>query len=113
MMFREKELIFDIFDADTAERYETATQGVETASVKIEGERLSEGIRRQCAAVFAFFDALFGVGFHKNLFGERTNLIECLDAFAEFVALASAQQSAVNDRLNKYRPDRAARRTKR
>lgn len=112
MLFRERELNFDIFDADTAERYETATQAVEDATAKVEGERLSASIRRQCEAVFAFFDALFGKGFHRELFGEKTNLIECLDAFAEFVSLAGAQQSAVNDRLSKYLPDRAGRRRK-
>lgn len=110
MLFREKELNFDIYDAETAEKFEVATERVEAAGGKVEGETLSAAIRRQCNAIFMFFDGLFGEGFHRELFGERTNLLECLDAFSEFMALADAQQMAISDRMSKYLPNRAGRR---
>ena len=81
MVFRNIEVDFDIYDADTAEVYEGAVQTVLESAVPKEGESLADGIRRQCNTVFAFFDTLFGDGFHKELFGQRTNMMECLQAF--------------------------------
>lgn len=92
MVFRNIEVDFDIYDADTAEVYEGAVQTVLERAVPKEGESLADGIRRQCNTVFAFFDTLFGDGFHKELFGQRTNMMECLQAFKEFLELVSKQR---------------------
>lgn len=92
MVFRNIEVDFDIYDADTAEVYEGAVQTVLESAVPKEGESLADGIRRQCNTVFAFFDTLFGDGFHKELFGQRTNMMECLQAFKEFFELVSKQR---------------------
>lgn len=92
MVFRNIEVDFDIYDADTAEVYEGAVQTVLESAVPKEGESLADGIRRQCNIVFAFFDTLFGDGFHKELFGQRTNMMECLQAFKEFLELVSKQR---------------------
>lgn len=111
MKFRDKELDFDLFDADTAEAYEAAVDAVQEANANApKGETLSQTIRRQCAIVFDFFDDLFGDGFHKELFGERTNLLECTDAFAEFMAAVDAQKAQLDERIGKATPNRAARR---
>ena len=115
MKFRDRELEFDLFDADTAEVYEEAVERVREANANPpKGETMSQTIRRQCGLVFGFFDDLFGDGFHKELFGERTNLMECLDAFAEFVEVVDAQRAQLDDKLgkyaNKYAGNRAARR---
>lgn len=115
MLFRDIELDFDIFDADTAEAYEEATKQAQKEAVKKEGETLSECIRRQCGAVFNFFDTLFGEGFHRELFGERTNLMECLGAFREFIKLVNDQRGALDTMLAETQaegmaPNRAQRR---
>lgn len=113
MKFRDKELDFDLFDAETAEAYEEAVERVREANANPpKGETLSQTIRRQCGLVFDFFDDLFGEGFHKELFGERTNLMECVDAFAEFTAAVDAQKAQLNEKISKYAPtpNRAARR---
>lgn len=111
MKFRDKELDFDLFDADTAEAYEAAVDAVMEANADHpKGETLSQTIRRQCAIVFNFFDDLFGDGFHKELFGERTNLLECTDAFAEFTAAVDAQKAQLDERISKTTPNRATRR---
>lgn len=117
MKFRDMELDFDIYDADTAEVYESAVQTVLENAVAKEGESLADGIRRQCNTVFAFFDTLFGDGFHKELFGERTNMMECLQAFKEFLGLVAKQReqlTALTAEIQSARtaaPNRAARRT--
>ena len=100
MLFRDMELDFDIFDADTAELYEEA--------VKKPGETLAECIRRQCGAVFNFFDTLFGEDFHRELFGECTNLVECLEAFREFVGLVNAQRATLDTMIAEAKAEGAA-----
>lgn len=110
------ELDFDVFDADTAEDYEQAVKDVQAAAaVKLENESLANLIRRQCNSVFEFFDTLFGTGFHKEIFGEKTNLIECTQAFAEFNELVKEQKNQLNTLIQQVNPNketlnRAARR---
>lgn len=115
MIFRDMDLDFDIFDADDAEAYEAAAKEVGKKSATKPGESLADTIRRQCWAVFGFFDELFGEGFHKELFGERTNLKECLIVFREFIEAVNAQKSefeAVTADISagSAAPNRAARR---
>ena len=116
MKFRDMELEFDIYDADTAELYEGAVQTVLDNAVAKDGESLADGIRRQCNTVFAFFDTLFGDGFHKELFGQRTNMMECLQAFKEFLELVAKQREQLTaltaeiQSTHAAAPNRAARR---
>lgn len=119
MVFRNIEVDFDIYDADTAEVYESAVQTVLENAVAKEGESLADGIRRQCNTVFAFFDTLLGDGFHKELFGQRTNMMECLQAFKEFVELVAKQREQLTaltaeiQSTHPAAPNRAARRAAR
>lgn len=115
MLFHDIELDFDIFDADTADAYEEAVRETQAMAVKKEGETLGTSIRRQCGAVFTFFDSLFGDGFHKELFGERTNLLECIGIFREFVQAVDEQKKALDTMMaevgaGRGAPNRAARR---
>lgn len=116
MLFHDIELDFDIFDADTAEAYEEAVRETQAMAVKKEGETLGASIRRQCGAVFTFFDALFGDGFHKELFGERTNLLECIGIFREFIQAVDEQKKTLDTLVAEVKaghgatPNRAARR---
>lgn len=117
MQFRNMELDFDIFDAETADAYEAAAKRTKAAAVKKSEETLGDAIRRQCNAVFDFFDDLFGDGFHRELFGEKTNLIECIEAFRDFVKAVDAQKSTLGKMLSEMTseaevaaPNRAARR---
>lgn len=118
LKFRDFNLEFDLFDAEMAEDYEAALTKLQNAlDKKPAKETLADGIRRQCTIVFAFFDDLFGEGFHKDVFGERTNLVQCLDAFAEFTRLVNDQKNALSERVSELKaqapvpsPNRAARR---
>ena len=76
LQFRDMELDFDLYDADNAETYEVALDNFSDAAKKIPATgTLAGSIRYQCGMVFDFFDDLFGDGFHKQVFGERTNLV--------------------------------------
>ncbi len=108
MKFRDMEVDFDIFDADAAEDYESAVKQVRAESVVVPGETLASAIRRQCGAVFAFFDAVLGEGAHKVIFSERTNLIECLEAFREFVMAVDERKAELNTMLAEVEAETAA-----
>ena len=115
MIFRDMELDFDIFDADTAELYEQAAREAGKEAAQKPGETLADCIRRQYGAVFRFFDTLFGEGFHKELFGGRTNLAECLEAFREFIGQVNAQKATLDTMVAAVKeqgaaPNRAVRR---
>ena len=105
------ELEFDLFDADNAEVYEAAVEKVQKGLAETtEGTTLSVVIRHQCGLIFQFFDDVVGDGFHKELFGDKTNLMTCLDAFGAFVAAVNEQKAELDMRVNQYMPNRAARR---
>lgn len=115
LKFRDFELEFDIMDADDAEQFENALKMVrDTTNDTAVGESFAGSIRRQAEVVFAFFDDLFGEGFHREVFGERTNLAECLEAFRELVDAINGDRKEKLVRMqqlsgNGY-PNRAARR---
>lgn len=95
------ELEFDIFDAETAEKYEVALNnmsvaGEEASKIGKEG-KLSECIRAQCEGVFDFFDDIFGTGTAEIVFGEKTNLRICLDAAAKVINSVDEQQKELKD----------------
>lgn len=111
MQFRDLELDFDIYDADQAEAYEAALRNVQEKSAnKIPDEGLSDSIRRLCGIVFDFFDDVLGDGAHKEIFGDKTNLNTCMDAFQEFKEAVNGQKDAMMARIQQPSPNRAARR---
>jgi hypothetical protein len=108
MLFKDMELDFDIFDAETADAYEAAVKKAQAAAVKKQGETLGGAIRRQCKAVFTFFDDLFGADFHKDLFGEKTNLMECISTFRDFTKAVDEQKAALDTLMEEVAADKAA-----
>lgn len=107
-------LEFDILDADTAERYESATEAVVKQLGELDLDKMSqaEAIRQECYIVFDYFDAIFGEGTAKTIFGEKTNIGICAAAMEQVSNSAAEQNKAFSDRLTKYRPNRASRRAK-
>ena len=56
---------------------------------KIKSENRSDYIKGYCRAVFSFFNAVFGEGTDKKMFGDKTNMRICDDAIYSFsIALA-------------------------
>ena len=74
----------DVGDPGFVERFENAQEAVLEKMSALTG-KWSEKIRRQCTAVFEFFDDVFGAGTAKTVFGDVVNLRTCIDAYEEAV----------------------------
>lgn len=75
-------------DPDTAdvlfmEKLEREQDAVTNWDENPEIKTRAQKIRAQCTAIFNFFDNMFGDGTAKKVFGEKVNLITCVDAYDE------------------------------
>ena len=81
------ELDFSIFDADTADKYETAIQDTRDRLANLQDVLQAEGIgnmiRSACQAGFECFNTIFGKGADRKIFGDQVNFQICMDAFME------------------------------
>ena len=103
------ELEFDIYDLDTAKRYEAALKGLGTESSELQpGASLVESIEKECNMTFQFLDLLFGEGTSNKVFGSKCNLNACLEAVEAVTTDVSRQRSALDDRVQKYIPKQEA-----
>ncbi len=111
MLFRDMEFDFDIYDAEAAEDYEREAKALQAHSSDgiRKGESLSDYIKRQCEAIFAFFDNLLGEGTHRELFGDRVNLRVALETLQEFRDIVEGQMKALPGHA-KTEPNRETRR---
>lgn len=105
------ELEFDLLDADMAESYENAYRKMQKDVANIpKNLSLAENIRKQCKLIFNFFDEVFGEGTSKNIFGNKTNLRECIKAVETIIDHVNKDTEEANKIINKYSPNRATRR---
>ena len=108
----------DIYDLDTAEKYEAAITQFQKEATELKsvsdagGAVLSTTIKKQCNAVFDCFNTVFGEGTDKKVFGNKTNLMVCLKAFEELAVFANKQKDEMEKMANKYSPSRAQKRAK-
>lgn len=96
----------DIYDLEVAETWEKIKDEAVSLEDEVKGLSAVESIRFQCNFVFDSFNKLFGPGTDKKVFGDRVNLIVCLDAFQE---LANNLDKSAS-RIEKYSPNRLERR---
>lgn len=96
----------DIYDLEVAETWEKIKNEAVSLGDEVKGLSAVESIRFQCNFVFNAFNSLFGPGTDKKVFGDRVNLIVCLDAFQE---LANNLDKSAS-RIEKYSPNRLERR---
>ncbi|MGL5514404.1 MAG: DUF6673 family protein [Sporomusa sp.] len=93
-----KQVEADLLNPNVSEQYE-----IEYAAciAKIKGavneSTGSKGLRVQCTAIMDFVENIFGVGSAKEVFGEETDLLTCLDALEEMTDLYEKQ---VNPLIN-------------
>ena len=99
----------NIYDADVMENIEKALNTVILKANNIKDLNTSEAMRVQCNAVFECFNTIFGDGTDKKIFGDKTNLLECLSAFEELVNNINLQKEKINNLANKYNPKRLKR----
>lgn len=107
------DLEINMFDADTAEKVENAIVHVKTKSEEIRTNtsiKFSQSIRCICNEVFDCFNTIFGAGTDKQIFGDRTDMGECLEAFAELSQQTlQAGQHQLDSITQKYAPNREIR----
>ena len=105
------ELELDLMDADMAEKYEKAYRKMQKDVENIpKNLSLAESIRKQCKLIFNFFDEVFGEGTSKKIFGNRTNLRECIKAVETLIDHVNKDTEEANKIINKYSPNRVERR---
>lgn len=102
----------DLYDVDVVEKYEKALEKVVEEARESEHLKGVSAIKKQCAAIFDCFNALFGKGTDKKIFGDKVNLIACLNAFEELVNYAKDQQGELNKIAAKYSNNRVRKNTK-
>lgn len=88
----EIELEYDIFELEFAEKYEKGIELIQKeAQISDSKKNISDVIKKQCEAVFNFFDDLFGDGTSEDVFGKKTNLMTCLIAFKTLTEAIESQ----------------------
>lgn len=100
-----KELEGDFFDADFMERYETATRDMHNKATDARDrkyEKVADAFREQCAVAREYFDRIFGDGTSKELFGDKMNLRNHMEAIAELTECVAGAKKEINDLTNKY-----------
>jgi len=102
----------DFLDLEVAEKYEKAIKNVDNMTEGLKGATFTECIRKQCNAIFDVFNEIFGEGTDKKIFGNKVNLMTCLNAFEELVMHMKAQNAELEKFTSKYSPNRASRRKK-
>lgn len=65
----------------------TVTQVKEAA----EAESSARAIEMQCSAIIAFLDDIFGAGSAKEVLGEETDLLTCMEAWRDITNLYREQ----------------------
>lgn len=110
------ELEINMLDADTAETVENALLRVKEKASEIQADKSlkwSNGIRAICHEIFDCFNAIFGDGTDTLIFGGRTDMGECMEAFAELSRqTVESGMRTVQGISSKYAPNREARRRK-
>ncbi len=107
------ELELDMFDADVADQMEhtilDTQEKIDSFLKTTDGLKNSEFIKGVCHIVFECFNGLFGVGTDKKIFGEKTNLLICMDALGQLSQnIIDKQEKECNKVIQKYLPNRQA-----
>lgn len=101
----------ELFEVEIAERYEKALKLLETTEIKTEGLTMAQGIKVQCEIIFEFFDIMYGEGASKKIFGNKVNLVTCLNALGDFMTQINKNNTDTLNSINKkYSSNRAKRR---
>ena len=89
----------DVGDLRFLEKYEAANDRIAEKMQEITSKKIrrSDGVKMQCNAVFRFFDAVFGKGTSKKIFGDSVNLKTCIDAYEEAIYGVNALDKELGD----------------
>lgn len=75
----------DVADADVLEMYENAMSSFyeKMQGISKDDKKGSQLIREECHAIFEVFNEIFGEGTDRKVFGDKTNLMVCIDALQQ------------------------------
>lgn len=96
------EFEFDIYNADTAQKYETAILKMKDDLLKASGEG-AEGIIEQCIIVCDFIDAVLGAGASGEIFGDTVSLTCAMDVMEAVVNSVVEQKMQMQQRAERFR----------
>ena len=102
----------DVGDFEFATKFEKQCEIIlkKTASIN-KNIKLSEGIKTQCTMIFEFFDAVFGEGTAKKIFGDKVNLKTCIDAYEEAINGVKALENNLAEYIKNKGKNRQQRRS--
>lgn len=111
------ELEIDLEDYDFQKRYEEAFEKMEMEENTLQkAGKASEITRSYCQMFHNLFDAIFGDGTSDRLFEGKYNISQTNEVYNEFISICSAQakkaRSDMEKMANKYKPNKAQRRSK-
>lgn len=89
----------DVSDVLFMERYERENNLVKKKVNNSGGKSPAQIMREQCTAVFVFFDNVFGDGTAKKIFGEKVNLVVCVDAYDQALTEINRLDAEVGKRI--------------
>lgn len=102
----------NIFKVSTAQVLDEAIERVISVADQTKDGKLHEVAGAQVNAVRAFFDAVYGAGTAQQVFGDEDDMLVHLRAFAQVCDAVNAQKQGLSDELQRFKPNRAARRAK-
>lgn len=73
----------EVSDVLFMEKLEREQDSVTKSTKNSSGKTRAQIMREQCTAIFNFFDNMFGDGTSKKVFGEKVNLITCVEAYEQ------------------------------
>lgn len=73
----------DVSDVLFMEKLEREEALVTKTTKNLEGKTRAQIMRAQCNAIFNFFDNMLGDGTSRKIFGEKVNLITCVEAYEQ------------------------------
>lgn len=109
------ELEINMEDYEFQRKYEDAFEEMAEEEKRLQKmEKASEITRAYCQMFRNLFDAIFGEGTSKELFGDKYDIASTDKVYEKFISICSEQAKAANARrnrlANKYRPNKEQRR---
>lgn len=109
--FNDFETDIDFTDADFMEKFEDCYEKMVEESEKVpKVGKISEITRAQCKVFDDFYDRLFGGGASKAMFLGKSSMDMRVKAANSLFDFRNSEQSRYNSMINKYSPNRKARR---
>lgn len=90
----------DVADVDIMEKYENVMGDFANKMQNMDkSKKASQIMRAECHAVFEVFNELFGNGTDRKIFGDKTNLIVCVEAIQQLKTSITKADQANSEKI--------------